>query len=186
VKSRRCRRFTARCCSGKLISITQRTRISREVNRGRLKRRPCMRSKLSPAWIRVISILQATDEISGAIAELLLNDPIIMKAAVCRSGAGISDGWIGAGLVRDAVWDHLHGYGQRPVSGMWMLSVRPENCSSVVDSALEETLSRQSPVFNWSVKNQARMHQRNDNEPYCSTANALRYWLRRRRPSRSE
>ena len=111
------------------------------------------------------------------LQDLLLNDPIRMKALYAVQALELSDGWIGAGLVRDAVWDHLHGYGQRPVSGdvdvVWF---DPKNCSSVVDSALEETLSRQSPVFNWSVKNQARMHQRNDNEPYCSTANALRYW----------
>lgn len=111
------------------------------------------------------------------LQDLLLNDPIRMKALYAVQALELSDGWIGAGLVRDAVWDHLHGYGQRPVSGdvdvVWF---DPKNCSSVVDSVLEETLSRQSPVFNWSVKNQARMHQRNDNEPYCSTANALRYW----------
>jgi hypothetical protein len=52
----------------------------------------------------------------------------------------------------------------------------PKNCDSVVDSAMEEKLSRQSPLFNWSVKNQARMHQRNNHEPYRSTADALLYW----------
>lgn len=108
---------------------------------------------------------------------LLLNDPIRMKALYAVQALELNDGWIGAGFVRDAVWDHLHGYGQRPVSGdvdvVWF---DPKNCSSAHDRVLEERLRQQSPAFNWSVKNQARMHQRNANEPYRSTAHALLYW----------
>lgn len=44
------------------------------------------------------------------------------------------------------------------------------------DRDLEEKLGQQTPEFNWSVKNQARMHQRNGNDPYHSTENALLYW----------
>lgn len=51
------------------------------------------------------------------LQDLLLNDPIRMKALYAVQALELSDGWIGAGFVRDAVWDHLHGYGQRPVSG---------------------------------------------------------------------
>ena len=108
---------------------------------------------------------------------LLLNDPLRMKALHAVQALGLNDGWIGAGFVRDAVWDHLHGYGPRPLSGdvdvVWF---EPKNCDSVLDSAVEEKLSRQAPLFNWSVKNQARMHQRNNHEPYRSTADALLYW----------
>ena len=57
-----------------------------------------------------------------ALQRLLLNDPVRMNALYAVQALELSDGWIGAGFVRDAVWDHLHGYGQRPVSVMWMLS----------------------------------------------------------------
>jgi hypothetical protein len=33
------------------------------------------------------------------------------------------------------------------------------------------------PALPWSVRNQARMHNRNGDGPYCSTADALRFWL---------
>lgn len=112
-----------------------------------------------------------------ALQRLLLDDPIRMKALYAVQALKLSDGWIGAGFVRDAVWDRLHGYGQRPVSGdvdvVWFNS---ERCNPVHDSYLEEKLNQQSPSFNWSVKNQARMHQRNGNDPYLSTENALLYW----------
>ena len=51
-----------------------------------------------------------------------------------------------------------------------------KSATSACDSALEERLSQQNSAFNWSVKNQARMHQRNGHQPYHSTENALLYW----------
>lgn len=111
------------------------------------------------------------------LQRLLLDDPIRMKALYAVRALNLSDGWIGAGFVRDAVWDRLHGYGQRPVAGdvdvVWFDSERSDPAQ---DSYLEEKLSQQSSAFNWSVKNQARMHQRNGNDPYLSTENALLYW----------
>ncbi|HEB1528316.1 TPA: nucleotidyltransferase family protein [Escherichia albertii] len=111
------------------------------------------------------------------LRKILLGDPTRMKALYAVRALKLSDGWIGAGFVRDAVWDYLHGYGQMPVSGdvdvVWFNS---ERCKPAHDSYLEGRLSQQLPEFNWSVKNQARMHQRNGNAPYLSTKNALLYW----------
>ncbi|WP_261831906.1 nucleotidyltransferase family protein [Leminorella grimontii] len=112
-----------------------------------------------------------------ALQKLLLDDPIRMKALYAVRALKLNDGWIGAGFVRDAVWNRLHGYGQRAVSGdvdvVWFDS---ERRNPAHDSDLEERLSQRSSTFNWSVKNQARMHQRNGDSPYLSTENALRYW----------
>jgi hypothetical protein len=100
-----------------------------------------------------------------------------MKALYAVRALTLSDGWIGAGFVRDAVWDHLHGYDLSPVSGdVDVIWFDQERLNPVHDSDLEERLNQQLPPFNWSVKNQARMHQRNGNAPYLSTENALVYW----------
>ena len=111
------------------------------------------------------------------LQRLLFSDPLRMEALYAVQALELNDGWIGAGLVRDAVWDHLHGYGQRPVWGdvdvVWF---DPKSCSAAHDNALVAGLCQRSPAFNWSVKNQARMHQRNGNQPYHSTENALSYW----------
>lgn len=116
-------------------------------------------------------------EYQKALRRILSDDPIRMKALYAVQALKLSDGWIGAGFVRDAVWDHLHGYGQRPVSGdvdvVWFDS---ERCDSAYDSYLEEKLSQQFSVFDWSVKNQARMHQHNSDSSYISTEDALLYW----------
>ncbi|WP_058911372.1 nucleotidyltransferase family protein [Entomohabitans teleogrylli] len=112
-----------------------------------------------------------------ALQRLLLDDPLRMKALYAVQALKLSDSWIGAGFVRDAVWDHLHGYGHRSVAGdVDVVWCDPQRCHPAHDSGLEEQLRQQSATFNWSVKNQARMHQRNGNNPYRSTENALRYW----------
>ena len=82
------------------------------------------------------------------LRKILLGDPTRMKALYAVRALKLSDGWIGAGFVRDAVWDYLHGYGQMPVSGdvdvVWFNS---ERCKPAHDSYLEGRLSQQLPEF---------------------------------------
>ncbi|WP_227523349.1 nucleotidyltransferase family protein [Klebsiella pneumoniae] len=93
-----------------------------------------------------------------------------MKILYAVRALELNDGWIGAGFVRDAVWDHLHRYGLSPVSGDVDV-VRFDH-----DSYLEDRLKQQLPSLDWSVKNQARMHQRNGDHPSTSTGNAVLHW----------
>ncbi len=89
----------------------------------------------------------------------------------------LPDCWIAAGFVRDAVWDHLHGFGTRPPSGdidvVWFGG---SDVTAICDRSIEEQLRRQMPDLKWSVKNQARMHLRNGDTPYHSVAHAMSYW----------
>ena len=82
------------------------------------------------------------------LQSVLLNDPMRMNALYPVPALELNDGWIGAGFVRDAVWDHLHGYGQRPVSGdvdvVWFDA---KSATSACDSALEERLSWIGPYI---------------------------------------
>jgi uncharacterized protein len=41
---------------------------------------------------------------------------------------------------------------------------------------LEAALKVLEPELDWSVKNQARMHSRNGDDPYTSATDAMRYW----------
>lgn len=112
-----------------------------------------------------------------ALRKILLNDAVRMKALSDVKTLRLSDCWIGAGFVRDAVWNHLHGYGQQPISGdidvVWF---DKERCCSAQDHHLEVKLSQLDASFNWSVKNQVRMNQRNGDIPYFSTEDAIKYW----------
>lgn len=111
------------------------------------------------------------------LQRILSADPLRMKILSTVRALPLRDGWVGAGFVRNAVWDQLHGYGQLAVSGdvdvVWF---DPQCCTAEGDRRLEARLRQQLPTVDWSVKNQARMHQRNGDEPYLSTENALQYW----------
>ena len=76
------------------------------------------------------------------------------------------DGWIGAGFVRNAVWDHLHGRTPSAPAGdvdvVWFDRMRAD---PRVDRDLEAKLRTAEPSVQWSVKNQARMHTRNNDDP---------------------
>ena len=90
----------------------------------------------------------------------------------------LPDWAIGAGFVRNAVWDRLQGYeGTTPLNDVDVLFFDPERTGRGFEQALEERLARALPGCPWSPRNQARMHRRNGDRPYRNTEDALRFWL---------
>lgn len=89
----------------------------------------------------------------------------------------LPDSWIGAGFVRNAVWDYLHGYPRSAPSGdvdvIWFDRDRSD---PALDRVYEARLTAIEPSVLWSVKNQARMHIRNADPPYASAVDAMRHW----------
>jgi len=89
----------------------------------------------------------------------------------------LPDTWIGAGFVRNVVWDHLHQRPPSPLTGdvdvIWHDPVRTD---PVLDRKHEAALRAAEPSISWSVKNQARMHMRNGDAPYVSAVDAVRHW----------
>ncbi len=51
-----------------------------------------------------------------------------------------------------------------------------ERCTTEVDAEIEATLRAMDSAHNWSVKNQARMHLRNGDQPYTSAVDAMTHW----------
>lgn len=88
----------------------------------------------------------------------------------------LNDWCLGAGFVRNLVWDHLHNY----VDGTSFHDIDLIYFNSAhrlegIDSTFEQEL-KQLLNINWSVKNQARMHRRNHDLPYKNTTDAMSYW----------
>jgi len=82
---------------------------------------------------------------------------------------------ISAGFVRNVVWDVFHGYETlSPLTDVDLVYFDPDR-SKEEDWLIEATLKRRLDV-NWSVKNQALMHERNQDSPYKSTLDAMSYW----------
>jgi hypothetical protein len=87
------------------------------------------------------------------------------------------DCWIGAGFVRNAIWADRHGWASSALSAdvdvVWF---DPDRTDPSADREIEARLRLADPRVPWSVKNQARMHRRNDDAPYASVTDAMRFW----------
>ena len=85
--------------------------------------------------------------------------------------------WVGTGFLRNMVWDRLHGFARpTPLADVDVLTFEPAS-GAERESEIEAALASDLPAVPWSVKNQARMHERNGDAPYRDTEDALGHWL---------
>lgn len=114
----------------------------------------------------------------AAVQAILGADPVRLRILQQVRALDLPDCWVAAGFVRSAVWDHLH---QRPTSALPedidVIWFDPDNASAERDADLETRLRHSDPTLDWSVKNQARMHLRNDDPPYTSASQAMTHWV---------
>lgn len=91
---------------------------------------------------------------------------------------GLPDGWIGAGFLRNAVWDALHGmaFGENPPGDVDVVWFDPARASAAEDAAIETRLRAVHPGPEWSVRNQSRMAARNGDPPHAGTLDAVAGW----------
>jgi hypothetical protein len=89
----------------------------------------------------------------------------------------LPDCWIAAGFVRNCVWDFMHELSPSPLSqDIDVIWYDPLQATPARDAMLQSVLQAQDSTLEWSVKNQARMHERNADQPYLSASDAMRYW----------
>jgi uncharacterized protein len=114
---------------------------------------------------------------ASALQAILANDPARCRVLAMVRSLGLPDCWIGAGFIRNAVWDYLHdrppGRHAGDVDVIWL---SPERAGPSEDEGLEAALRALDPSVDWSVKNQARMHLRNGDAPYASAVEAIGHW----------
>lgn len=114
---------------------------------------------------------------AAEILDLLACNPERMHLLRTLLKHGPAGAWIGAGFVRNAVWDAFHGYtSATPLADVDVLYFDPLQLDATPDLACEQRLSLACPQVPWSVRNQARMHLRNGDAPYADVADALRHW----------
>ncbi|WP_438351216.1 nucleotidyltransferase family protein [Paenibacillus sp. FA6] len=84
---------------------------------------------------------------------------------------------VAAGYVRNYIWDTLHGYSTRtPLNDIDIIYYNTEELDEDIEKEYERILEQQTGSSIWSVKNQARMHIRNGDEPYQSIEDAMSHW----------
>jgi len=114
---------------------------------------------------------------AAEIARWVRDDSSRMAILRAVSRLGLPDCWVGAGFVRNLVWDRLHRLDQPTLlNDIDVLYFDPSDLSRSTERTLESRLRRMQPGQPWSVRNQARMHRRNRDAPYGSTCHALTCW----------
>ena len=108
---------------------------------------------------------------------LIAADDLRLQLLRAVASLDLPDCWIGAGFVRSAVWDHLHGRPPTPtwddVDVVWF----DERCPTrEADDQMTRRLEAVEPWIAWSARNQARMHLRNGDAPYASVEDAIGRW----------
>lgn len=111
------------------------------------------------------------------IVKLVEADELRLCALECARLLNLPDCYLGAGFVRNLVWDSLHNkLTSTPLNDVDVIYFDSNESSSEQYQAYEIKLKEMMPNINWQVRNQAFMHIRNNDEPYTSAVDAMRYW----------
>ena len=138
------------------------------------------------------------------LGDIIKRDPFRMDCLHALRMLDLPQGYIGAGFVRNAIWDDLHNndistslndidviYFSDEVSqtqSIHALNLPKEKedaqsqalfLTKLKEQEIERELSRLVPQANWQVKNQARMHVAHAHAPYQNCHDAISYWIER-------
>ena len=117
-----------------------------------------------------------TQGLAARVEALLLGDAERRRLLSIVASLDLPDGWIGAGFVRDAVWDMLHGAAPQPITGDIDVIWFDRDSAPGRDSRIEQALAELAPGYRWEATNQAHVHAANGDPPYADATDAMRFW----------
>ncbi len=111
------------------------------------------------------------------ILNLISKDKWMMKILHIAERLDLPDWVVGAGFVRNKVWDYLHGYNKPKVdtADIDLVYYAPNGNDQEADEKLSERLKEETGI-EWEVVNEAYAHKWNNLPPYKSTYDALSQW----------
>ena len=110
------------------------------------------------------------------ILNLIRNNDWMMKVLGAAKKLDLPDWMIGAGFVRNPVWNHLHGHAREHGTDIDLIYFDSDDPNEKTEKRYEAQLRADFPA-DWSVKNQARMHLLHGDRPYRSSEDALAHWV---------
>jgi hypothetical protein len=110
------------------------------------------------------------------ILTLIKEDKWMMEVLSVAESENLNDWVIGAGFVRNKVWDYLSDTeNSSPESDVDLVYFDLSDVREETEKECEVRLNEKLEA-NWSVKNQARMHIVNKEDQYSSTEEAISRW----------
>ncbi|WP_245823863.1 nucleotidyltransferase family protein [Photobacterium proteolyticum] len=111
-------------------------------------------------------------------SQILVRDELRMACLEVARMLELPDWYLGAGFLRNAIWDHLHSKTvMTPLNDVDVVYFDARDTSPKTESNIEASLRRLLPDVEWEVRNQARMHARHGHQPYSSTTEGIARWI---------
>src|SRR5215213_6166300 len=115
------------------------------------------------------------------LTEIVRSTPWLVRALEIARDVDAPDWLLGAGAIRTAVWDHLHGV-ETPVADVDVVFFDPHDLSPEREVRVEQALADRAADVPWDAKNQAAVHLwyprrfGYEVEPLTSSADAVGTW----------
>lgn len=111
------------------------------------------------------------------ILNLIKEDKWMMNILHIAEKLNLPDWVIGAGFVRNKVWDYLHEYSKSQVdtADIDLVYYDPNGNNQKSDEELSKKLENETGI-GWEIVNEFYAHQWNKLPPYKSTEDALSHW----------
>ncbi|MFD1413065.1 nucleotidyltransferase family protein [Oceanobacillus jeddahense] len=114
-------------------------------------------------------------EFEDRLIAILQQDSYILSVLQTVEKLQLNDCWIAAGLIRSKVWDTLYDCHTK-INDIDVIYFDQTDLSEDTEKKLKAKLERWMPKQPWSVKNQARMHLKNNNLPYTSSFDGVSHF----------
>jgi hypothetical protein len=113
----------------------------------------------------------------AALRRRLRATPHLLQALQAVAALRLPDAWIGAGALRDLVWDAAHGRPPARPNDIDVAYFDPADPDPAAERRITAALAARAPGLPWQVRNQARMHRKHGHAPYPGTAAAVATWV---------
>jgi uncharacterized protein len=112
------------------------------------------------------------------IINLIKEDKWMIDILHTAEKLNLPDWMIGAGFVRNKVWDYLHGYKNEkvPTKDIDLIYFDRNNIDENKDIELSKEIKMKTGI-DWEITNQAYTHKWHNRKPYKNTEEALADWV---------
>ena len=125
----------------------------------------------------MIEPMQQTVNSEDQLTDIIKSDPWMMEVLEAAQKLDLPDWWIGAGFLRNKVWDVIEGRTSQPTRDVDLVYFNEGDINPETDWAYDTKMKEAYPFAEWEVRNQARMHYVNNSEPFRSTTDGISNWV---------
>jgi len=111
------------------------------------------------------------------ITQLIQDDEWMMDVLRAAEKLDLPDWWIGAGFLRNKVWDYIEGIESKPTRDVDLVYFDKEHIKDTDDWSYDSKMKNDYPFAEWEIRNQARMHYMNNFPPFASATDGISHWV---------